>query len=114
MRTDCIEDVPLSKLAQQLDSGTPVLDVRRTDEYDAGHLQGAVNVPHTRLLEHLEDLPDSDGPFMVHCQAGVRSAAACSMLARRGFEVLNIPAGWGGIEKTALPGNDGRRDAEVV
>ncbi len=114
IRTDCIEDVPLSKLAQQLDSGTPVLDVRRTDEYDAGHLQGAVNVPHTRLLEHLEDLPDSDGPFMVHCQAGVRSAAACSMLARRGFEVLNIPAGWGGIEKTALPGNDGRRDAEVV
>ena len=109
-----IGDVSLEGLAKRLKEGLRVLDVRRTDEYDAGHLADAVNIPHTRLLEHLEMVPRDKGPLLVHCQAGVRSAAACSILARRGFDVLNIPAGWEGLEKTTLPKNRVRTDAEVV
>ena len=48
-------------------------------------------------------IPSKGTPFLVHCQAGVRSAAACSILARKGYDVLNIPAGWGGILETSLP-----------
>ena len=105
--TTMIEDVSLDDLPRHVEAGTPILDVRRTDEFAAGHLMGARNIPHTRLLQHLDDVPDSGDPFLVHCQAGVRSAAACSILARRGFKVLNIPAGWGGLERTSLPRTDG-------
>jgi hydroxyacylglutathione hydrolase len=114
IQTTSIEDVSLDQLPERLESGMPVLDVRRTDEYEAGHLAGAINIPHTKLLDRLKDVPGSGNPILVHCQAGVRSAAACSILARRGFDVLNIPAGWGGLEKTTLPKSRIRTDAKVV
>tara|TARA_Y100000589_G_scaffold97161_1_gene91794 strand:- start:210 stop:1646 length:1437 start_codon:yes stop_codon:yes gene_type:complete len=114
LETSMIEDVSLDDLGTHLESGTAILDVRRTDEYQAGHLPGAINIPHTRLLEHLEMVPATNEPFLVHCQAGVRSAAACSILARKGFEVRNIPAGWGGIRETSLPKTSPDVKTEVV
>jgi len=109
-----IEDVHLDRLPEHIEAGTAILDVRRADEFEAGHLVGAVNIPHTKLLERLEEVPDSDEPFLVHCQAGVRSAAACSILKRRGFRVLNIPAGWGGISETSLSKEGVHEDTKVV
>lgn len=112
--TTTIEDVALEALPRYIEAGTAILDVRRTDEFEAGHLKGARNIPHTRLLQHLDQVPDSKMPFLVHCQAGVRSAAACSILARRGYKVLNIPAGWGGLESTSLPKTDASVKTETV
>ena len=109
-----IGDVSLKQLPERIEEGLPILDVRRTDEYDAGHLVGAINIPHTRLLEHLETIPGDQGPLLVHCHAGVRSAAACSVLARKGFDVLNIPVGWEGLEKTNLPKDGVCEDTEAV
>jgi len=76
-----------------------VLDVRRGAEYEAGHVPGALNIAHTRLRAHLDEVP-RDRPLLVHCQGGVRSAFATSLLERHGFSPTNVAGGFGAYEKT--------------
>ena len=66
-----------------------VLDVRYASEFEAGHVPDAVQIPHTRLAERLEELP-RDRTLMVHCASGARSAVAASLLARHGFDVRYV------------------------
>jgi hydroxyacylglutathione hydrolase len=70
--------------------GDVVLDVRRTDEYDAGHLAGAVNIPLHELLLRLPGIPD--GTVWVHCASGYRSGVAASLLQRAGRDVVHVDA----------------------
>jgi hydroxyacylglutathione hydrolase len=67
-----------------------VLDVRRTDEYDAGHLAGAVNIPLHELLSRMDEVPA--GKVWVHCASGYRSGVAASLLQRAGRDVVHIDA----------------------
>jgi len=55
-----------------------VLDVRRSDEHDAGRVDGAVNVPLHELWDRLGEVPD--GEVWVHCASGYRASVAASML----------------------------------
>lgn len=71
------------------DDGAHVLDVRRATEFEAGHVNGAINVAHTRLLPRLEEVP-ADGRLYVHCQSGARAASAASFLASTGRDVVYI------------------------
>ena len=48
-------------------------------------VEGSVNIPLSRLLEHLDELP-RDRPIVVHCSSGYRSATAASILRRSGFD----------------------------
>ncbi len=66
-----------------------LLDVRRRSEFDLAHLPGASNVAHTRLSEHLGELP-RDRRLAVHCATGARAAAASALLAARGFRVAYV------------------------
>jgi hydroxyacylglutathione hydrolase len=75
-----------------------VLDVRRLPEYDAGHIEQAINVAHTRLLDRIEEV-DASIPYIVNCHGGSRSAAACMALRRKGFEVTNLAGGYSGWKK---------------
>ncbi len=68
--------------------GDVVLDVRRTDEYDAGHLAGAVNIPLHELLLRMNEVPD--GTVWVHCATGYRSGVAASLLQRAGRDVVHV------------------------
>jgi len=77
----------------------PVLDVRRAEEFTAGHLEGATNIAHTRLKERIDEVP-KDGPIVVHCQTGIRSGAASSLLEREGFDVVNLAGGYAAWRKT--------------
>lgn len=62
--------------------GTVVVDVRRPDEWAAGHVEGAIHVPLPNLIERLGELPA--GTIWVHCAAGYRAAIAASLLERAG------------------------------
>ena len=75
-----------------------VLDVRKRVEFAAGHVPGAANMVHVRLPATLAELP-KDRPILVHCQGGVRSARACSILERAGFNVTNLAGGFGAWAK---------------
>ena len=66
-----------------------VLDVRRDDEWNAGHIPGALHVENGRLAS--EDLPvPKDAPIVVHCHTGNRSTIGISVLARRGYTNLTL------------------------
>lgn len=66
-----------------------VIDVRRKDEFAAGHVPGAQHVPHTRLPEHLDEVPDG-GTLLVHCASGARAAAATALLERHGYRAILV------------------------
>ena len=68
--------------------GVVPLDVRRRDEWEAGHLDDAVHLPLHHLVEQMDDLPD--GTVWVHCAAGYRAAIAASLLARSGRDVVLV------------------------
>lgn len=74
-------------------AGDVVLDVRRTDEYDAGHLAGAVNIPLHELLGRMAEIPA--GTVWVHCATGYRSGVAASLLQRAGRQVVHVDGKYG-------------------
>jgi hydroxyacylglutathione hydrolase len=68
--------------------GHVVLDVRRREEWDAGHLEGALHFPLHELVQRLDEVPP--GTIWVHCAAGYRAAIAASLLARHGRDTVLI------------------------
>lgn len=66
-----------------------VLDVRKATEFEEGHVDGAVNIAHTRLLDRENEL-DKKKTWLVHCQTGVRASVAASLLARDGFKIKYV------------------------
>lgn len=73
--------------------GPAVLDVRRSTEFAEGHIPGALNIAHTRLLARLPEVPVGR-PVLVHCRGGARSAVACSLLQKHGYDVTNLAGGF--------------------
>ena len=63
-----------------------ILDVRRPDEYQAGHIPGAINIPNETIgREELPQLPDKDQTILVYCRSGNRSKQASEKLAVLGY-----------------------------
>jgi rhodanese-related sulfurtransferase len=75
-------------------SGAALLDVREPDEWQAGHIEGAVHIPLGELPSRLAEVPD-DGELVVVCRSGARSAQAVAWLAQNGYEALNLRGGMG-------------------
>lgn len=75
--------------AQELmdnEEGYVILDVRTPEEYDTGHIPGAVNVPNEEIgSEDLEALPDKDQLILVYCRSGNRSVQASEKLVALGY-----------------------------
>ncbi|MBC8203233.1 MAG: MBL fold metallo-hydrolase [Planctomycetes bacterium] len=72
-----------------------MLDVRRLQEYQDGAIPGALNIAHTRLFDRLDTI-DRSTAWVIHCQGGSRSAAACMALKRKGYNVTNLAGGYKG------------------
>jgi hydroxyacylglutathione hydrolase len=80
-----------------------VLDVRRPDEYAAGHLPGSVNIPLGHLAARLGELP-TGRTVLVHCAGGVRSPIAASLLTGHGWtSVVDMRDGFDGWRAAGLP-----------
>ncbi|WP_405101583.1 rhodanese-like domain-containing protein [Micromonospora sp. NBC_01412] len=77
-----------------------VLDVRMTNEWKAGHIDGAVHVPLPDLPKRLTDVPA--GTVWVHCGSGYRATAAASLLANAGREVVLIDDMFGHAEQAGV------------
>jgi len=71
--------------------GVPLIDVREPDEFAAGHVPGAVNLPMSTIGERLEELPD--GAFDVICAVGGRSSRVVQALEARGYDATNVDGG---------------------
>jgi len=91
----------VAELATRLD--TPViLDVRGKDEWNSGHIPGAINIPLGALQSCIADIPQ--GSVAVHCQGGGRSAIAASILQKHGrSDVANLTGGYAEWSRTGHP-----------
>ncbi len=68
------------------DDGHIIVDVRRQDEYDAGHIPGAILIPNESIgTEQPEQLPDKDQIILIYCRSGRRSKEAAQKLANMGY-----------------------------
>lgn len=70
-----------------------LVDVRTREEYDAGHIEGAVNLPLDSLRDALPTL-DKAVPLYVYCRSGQRSYVACRILSQSGFAASHLSGGW--------------------
>ena len=69
--------------------GHVIVDVRRQDEYDTGHIPGAILIPNESIgAEPPEKLPDKEQIILVYCRSGRRSKEAAGKLAEMGY--LNV------------------------
>lgn len=63
-----------------------ILDVRRPDEFSAGHIPNAINIPNESIgADEIDELPDKDRLILVYCRSGNRSKQASEKLARLGY-----------------------------
>ena len=68
------------------DDGHIIIDVRRQDEYDAGHIPGAILIPNETIVrERPEQLPDLDQIILIYCRSGNRSKQAAQKLLDMGY-----------------------------
>ena len=74
-------------------NGLVVVDVRGNDEWNHGHIPGAIHIPLGSLESRLDEIP-GNGDIAVHCQGGTRSAIAASILQRKGIAVANVTGGF--------------------
>ncbi len=71
-----------------------LLDVRTQDEYDGGHIEGALLIPHNELAERLNEVEGYD-KVLVYCASGNRSVTASQILIEAGYkEVYNLKGGF--------------------
>lgn len=84
-----------------------LLDVRAQDEFDEGHIAGAmlIDVNEPAFVENCKARLDKSRPVAVYCRSGRRSARAASQLAALGYEVTNLAGGvisWQDAGKTLV------------
>src|SRR5216117_1665773 len=80
-------------------------DVREKDEWNAGHIVGAVHVPKSYLEQWAEDrLPDKDKTTILYCAGGVRSAMAADTLQKLGYQnVISMAGGFNRWKDSGKP-----------
>ena len=77
-------DDAVTMMAQE--TGYIILDVRRPDEFAAGHIPKAINVPNESIgTAEIPELPDKDQLIMVYCRSGRRSKEAAEKLVKLGY-----------------------------
>jgi hydroxyacylglutathione hydrolase len=78
-----------------------VLDVRRPDEWQAGHLARAVHIPFWEVERRAGEVPD--GEVWVHCASGFRASIGASILDRAGRTVVHVDDNWDNAPPAGLP-----------
>lgn len=101
---DVFAHVKPAELASALASShTQVVDVRALDEWNSGHIPGALHIPLGQLERRIGEL-DVSRPVVAVCQSGSRSAIAASVLKARGFgDVANLRGGQVAWVSAGLP-----------
>ncbi len=86
---------PVTQVSQQAlldmqankDASLFLLDVRRPDEFAAGHIPGAVNIPYDQVAARLGEIPKDD-EVVLYCHSGRRAGLAAEVLAANGYTKL--------------------------
>ena len=82
------EQITAEEAKKIMDSGEEhiILDTREQDEFDEGHIPGAILIPYTEIENNaIELIPDKDKLILVYCRSGRRSKIAAESLAKLGY-----------------------------
>ena len=91
------KQVHVNEVRSLVESGAYIVDVREENEYAAGHLNGAHNIPLSQLEERMHEIP-KDVPVYLHCRSSQRSYYAVCRLQSYGYtNVTNISGSFLGI-----------------
>jgi rhodanese-related sulfurtransferase len=88
--------------AAEVPAGAFLLDVREDDEWDAGHVPGALHIPLGELGARYTEI-ERDRPLFVICRSGNRSGHAAHALAGAGWDARNVSDGMMGWQAAGLP-----------
>ena len=84
-----IEDIESLKK----DKNNLFIDVRSEEEYQSGHIDGAINIPLDKLRNHLNEI-DKNKMLCINCQSALRSYIACRILSQYGFKCKHLSGGY--------------------
>lgn len=93
--------ITVKSLKQLLEQNAEVqlIDVREIDEFEAGHIKEAKNIPLSELDQHVSDF-NKDDDYIIICRSGNRSGMACNYLEQHDIKTTNVQGGM--IEWTRL------------
>jgi len=77
----------LLQMQAKKDASLLLLDVRTPEEFAAGHIPGAVNIPYDQVAAHLGEIPKGD-EVVLYCHSGRRAGLATEVLAANGYKKL--------------------------
>jgi phage shock protein E len=84
-----------SNVKDRIKAGAKIIDVRTKGEFEDEAYPGAINIPLNVLMTKLDELGPKDGPIVLYCASGARSAQAARLLKQAGYsDVVNA----GGID----------------
>lgn len=93
----CYRQAPVTAVRQLVESEAYIVDVREEQEFKAGHLKGARNIPLSQLRQRIQEIP-KDVPVYVHCRTGQRSYNAVCCLQDHGYKnVWNVSGSFLGV-----------------
>ena len=102
----CADESAMSpaKLAASIEAGKAplVLDVRTQEEYEAGHVPGAVLIPYDQIETRIAELGEPRA-LVVYCKSGRRSGLAETVLKKHGFTVQQLDGSWQAWQAAKLP-----------
>lgn len=90
-------------VTQQANTKGVWIDVRSAEEFNAGHLQDAVNIPHDQILERIQSVsPDKDAPVNLYCRSGRRAESALNELKKAGYTNVTNHGGYEDLVKKGM------------
>ena len=100
--TDSMASITPEQFASEYSAKSVVVDARKPGEYQAEHVENAVNIPLDTINTHFAEVPKNE-TFYLHCLGGYRSVIMGSILKSRGIHnLINIEKGFNGIKNTAV------------
>lgn len=100
--TDSIQSISPETFASQLNDKSIVVDARKPGEFEAEHVENAINLPLDNVNENFQSVPKG-ADFFLHCAGGYRSVIMASILKSRGIHnIINVEKGMSGIRQTGV------------
>lgn len=100
--TDSIQSISPEEFSNQLNSDSVVVDARKPGEFEAEHVENALNIPLDTVNENFQSIPKGKD-FFLHCAGGYRSVIMASILKSRGIHhIINVEKGMNGIKQTGV------------
>jgi rhodanese-related sulfurtransferase len=76
-------------VAEYVEKGAVILDVRTKGEYQGGHIKNALHIPLQELTNKINQVKKLNKPVIVYCASGMRSGSATSILKSKGIDAIN-------------------------